>query len=53
MKKEKHVTINFNEEQYKKIEALAEQDERTISNYCYIIIKKHLAETETGASKCK
>ena len=44
MKKDYHITINLNENDYKKIIDNASKEDRNITNYCYLIIKKHLEE---------
>lgn len=42
MKKDKHILINVNEDQFSKLEQAAKEQERTITNLCYLIIKKEV-----------
>lgn len=44
MKKNKHILININEDQYNILKELASKDNRSITNYCYLIINKYLEE---------
>ena len=44
MKKNKHITININDNEYSKLNELALKSDRSITNYCYLIIVKHLKE---------
>ena len=44
MKKDRHILINLTDGEYKSIQEQANQQERTITNYCYLVIKKHLQE---------
>lgn len=40
--KEKHVTINLNNDEYQTLKKEADIQSRTITAYCYLVIKKHL-----------
>ena len=40
--KEKHVTINLNNAEYETIKKEADIQSRTLTAYCYLVIKKHL-----------
>lgn len=44
--KDKHITLNLNEEQYNALKDRAEKENRTITNYAYLLLIKALKETE-------
>ena len=42
MKKDKHITVNINDVEYNKIKTLADKEQRTLTNYTYLLIIKGL-----------
>ena len=42
MKKTKHILINLTEEDYKRLQANADKEQRTLTNYTYLLIIKAL-----------
>lgn len=42
MKKDKHILLNVNEEQYNTLKDIAKKTDRTLTNAVYIIIKKYI-----------
>lgn len=45
--KDKHITVNLDEWQYSIIEEIANQEERTVTNTTYMIIKKYIDDYAT------
>ena len=46
MKKNKHFTVNLTESQAEQIESQATKEQRTPTNYIYLVISKHLEEVK-------
>ena len=44
--KDKHITLTLNEEQYNALKDKAEKENRTITNYAYLLLIRALKETE-------
>lgn len=44
--KNKHVLVNMTAEEYDRLKSEATANDRTITNYLYLIIKKHLQGAE-------
>lgn len=42
MKKTKHITVNFNDNEYKKIEILSNKEKRKKADYIYLLVIKEL-----------
>ena len=42
MKKDKHITINIDDNDYNALKTIASKENRNITNLCYLIIKDYL-----------
>ena len=42
MKKNKHILLNLTQEEYNELQAKADQEKRTLTNYTYLLIIKAL-----------
>lgn len=50
MKKNKHITINLNEAQYKKLEALATANRQTLTACAYWLLVDQLPPDDNGVT---
>ena len=51
MKKDKHITINIDDNDFNALKTLASKDNRNITNLCYLIIKDYLKQFNCANKK--
>ena len=51
MKKDKHIMLNVTEQDYNELQAQADKEKRTLTNYTYLLITRALKEQKQWLKK--